>query len=139
LLAPGVAAEVLHEAVAEDHVVLPEAARACVGMNNLHPRLVRTLAVVIEVYHRDAGRSQSEDAPGDGRSPKVKDPHVREVRETAFEFFEALLTETVSKGSGMVRIDQFSNCSAGHGSDPLCDGFKRDRGTAVIGPSPYER
>jgi hypothetical protein len=71
LLAPGVAAEVLHEAVAEDHVELPEAARACVGMNNLHPRLVRTLAVMIEVYHRDAGRSQSEDAPGDGRSAEV--------------------------------------------------------------------
>jgi hypothetical protein len=70
---------------------------------------------VIEVHNRDAGRPQSKDAPRDGRAPEVKDSHVRKARETALEFFSALLTETMSKGSRTVRINKFSNCFAGQG------------------------
>jgi hypothetical protein len=132
LLASSVTPEVLHEAIAEYQIVFAEASGACVSMNNLHPRLVKNL-VVIEVYNRYASGPQPEDSPRDGRSPEVKDSHVREVRETALEFLKAVLAETVSQGSGMVRIDQISNGSAGQDVDLSGEGF-RDRGsrTALI-------
>jgi hypothetical protein len=74
-------------------------------MNDVHPWLVRASGV-IEIHNRNAARAQTKHTPGDSGSPEVKDSHIGQVRETAFEFFVSVLTEPVCEGSGTIRIDQ---------------------------------
>jgi hypothetical protein len=117
LLASGVAAKVLEEAIAEHQIILAEAARTGIGIHDIHPGLA-LIGLVAQIDQGQLGRMCGRATPRGSRAAEVKNSHVLKVGETAVEFFVSSLADTVDKRSWAGRIDESRDYLVGRQRPP---------------------